>query len=406
MKSITKLLIIATSLCNLMIVSAQDMIVLKNGDIITAKVREINDSTIKYHKFTNLDGPIYSIGINKVLSINYENGEKDMFDSPLHEPPVEENTTSNGEVYVNTSNNNSEIITKYSKLLTTNHLKIKGTAAKNVLTKFSPTPNSVFSNVDIEIFFKMPHLYLYEIWIKNKTDKPIYIDLGNSFRVDSDNMSRRYFNQSETTSVSNGNSSGAGINIGAITQAAGVGGIVGTLANGISVGGGNSSSTTTTYSNERIVVVPPMGVAPLSQWKSVSVSGVYSRKWISYGENFWLSQATNPAYFDESIKLTWMSFSSLSFEPIPDYNMPFIKYGSIRIHESKTFTFNDSPLTKEYSIRYYKDDQLATYSTLKFGLYLAQIIGAQYTKYPYTKDYIDLGFNPNFYILGISKCSK
>ena len=159
MKSITKQLIIATSLCNLMIVSAQDMIVLKNGDIITAKVREINDSTIKYHKFTNLDGPIYSIGINKVLSINYENGEKDMFDSPLHEPPVEENTTSNGEVYVHTSNNNSEIITKYSKLLTTNHLKIKGTAAKNVLTKFSPTPNSVFSNVDIEIFFKMPHLY-------------------------------------------------------------------------------------------------------------------------------------------------------------------------------------------------------------------------------------------------------
>ena len=59
---------------------AQDVIVKKDGSTILSKVYEIGKKDIKYKKFSNLNGPIYNISIKEVLSVNYENGEKDLFD--------------------------------------------------------------------------------------------------------------------------------------------------------------------------------------------------------------------------------------------------------------------------------------------------------------------------------------
>ena len=59
---------------------AQDVIVKKDGSTILSKVYEIGKKEIKYKKFSNLNGPIYNISIKEVLSVNYENGEKDLFD--------------------------------------------------------------------------------------------------------------------------------------------------------------------------------------------------------------------------------------------------------------------------------------------------------------------------------------
>ena len=232
------------------------------------------------------------------------------------------------------------------------------------------------------------------------------IDLGNSFRVDSDNLSRRYFVQSETTSVSSGKANGGAVNLGSVASALGADGVLGTIASGVSVGGGNSYSSTTTYSNERIVVVPPMGVAPLSSWHSVETTPgfIASRKWITYGENLYMSDKTQPmSYNDEGIMFS--SFASANFDAIPDINMPFVEFGSIHIDESKTYNLYDSPLKKEYSIRYYKDEQFNTYSTLKFGLYLKQIVGTAYDLKIYNgKKYNALGFVPDYDIMGISIC--
>lgn len=61
-------------------ISAQDVIVKKNGSTILSKVMEINSSDVKYKKHSNLNGPTYTIAKSELLSINYENGEKDVFD--------------------------------------------------------------------------------------------------------------------------------------------------------------------------------------------------------------------------------------------------------------------------------------------------------------------------------------
>jgi hypothetical protein len=59
---------------------AQDIIILKDGDEIEAKVTEILSENIKYKKASNLTGPTYTIPIAKVFMIRYESGDKDVFE--------------------------------------------------------------------------------------------------------------------------------------------------------------------------------------------------------------------------------------------------------------------------------------------------------------------------------------
>lgn len=63
------------------IAMAQDVIVKKDGSTIPSKVEEINNTDIKYKKWGNLDGPLYSISRTEVVVINYQNGEIEVIQS-------------------------------------------------------------------------------------------------------------------------------------------------------------------------------------------------------------------------------------------------------------------------------------------------------------------------------------
>ena len=65
--------------CNSFYVKAQDKINKTDNTIIEAKVIEISSSEIKYKKFSNLNGPTYTISKGEVQMIIYENGEKETF---------------------------------------------------------------------------------------------------------------------------------------------------------------------------------------------------------------------------------------------------------------------------------------------------------------------------------------
>ena len=47
--------------CITNISKAQDSLIMKSGEVIQAKVIEINTAEVKYKKFDNLTGPLYSI---------------------------------------------------------------------------------------------------------------------------------------------------------------------------------------------------------------------------------------------------------------------------------------------------------------------------------------------------------
>ena len=131
--------------------------------------------------------------------------------------------------------------------------------------------SSVLSNEDSEIAI-VPHvvcdngtisLLRYYIEIENKTGNTFYVDKANTFRIDTDGSYSSYFDTNQIN-ITEGSSSGVGINLGGITNVLGIGGVAGTLANATSVGGMSQSSVTKSYSQQRILMPPPRAKANLS----------------------------------------------------------------------------------------------------------------------------------------------
>ena len=70
---------------------AQDIITMRDGSEIQAVVVDVGVDAIKYKKYNYQDGPFFVVGISKVFSIKYRNGEKDVFEAkenpPAYTPP-------------------------------------------------------------------------------------------------------------------------------------------------------------------------------------------------------------------------------------------------------------------------------------------------------------------------------
>jgi len=62
-------------------VFSQDKIYLKNGENINVKILEVNLDDLKYKKFSNQEGPLYTIIKSDIHMVIYENGETDIFKS-------------------------------------------------------------------------------------------------------------------------------------------------------------------------------------------------------------------------------------------------------------------------------------------------------------------------------------
>ncbi|MBR5061870.1 MAG: hypothetical protein IKX24_06975 [Prevotella sp.] len=150
--------------------------------------------------------------------------------------------------------------------------------------KYAFTPNSILENVDLSVRYYIVDYYtssnggtkIVDIkettdkrkpkgwWsgiqglglsLTNKTNRIIYIDLGQTFLAQA-GISQPYFVPS-ATSVSKGTSNGASVNMGAVSGVLGVSGALGTLANGVNVGGGKTTETTHVTYSQRVVAVPP-----------------------------------------------------------------------------------------------------------------------------------------------------
>lgn len=67
--------------------SAKDVITKTDGTKLDAKVEEITETLIKYRKASNLSGPIYTIPIASVSTIQYENGDTDTFNESVTMTP-------------------------------------------------------------------------------------------------------------------------------------------------------------------------------------------------------------------------------------------------------------------------------------------------------------------------------
>lgn len=72
--------------------NAQDVIVFRNSEEVQVKIKEITPTTISYVKWSNLNGPNYTIAKSDVWFIKYENGEEEII-NPIRASKKHKNIT-------------------------------------------------------------------------------------------------------------------------------------------------------------------------------------------------------------------------------------------------------------------------------------------------------------------------
>ena len=332
--------------------SAQDLIVKKDGTVIQSKVTKVGTTEVEYKKWSNQDGPQYSIAVADILAINYQNGEKETF----------ENVGADGassEVSINTpkeekpiiASDNEKLINLYNnQVVQPEKPRFKDKLARRMFAVWGITDNSILSDSHISVCFSKIYSYDvvvgYAILVQNKSDETIYIDLANSFKISDKGISTPYYSN-KTYTVNKSSGSGGSINVGAVANAIGVGGTVGTLASGLNVGGGTSSGATVTETEERILTIPPHSSAKLPLAKVVNKKEISEEP-----EHFWPSVVPN--------------------------NM------NIKLHEYKEIcTQNNSTSIHRRIITYSTNPNFTTYKRLNIGIYLKGGLGDYYSSLTY-----------------------
>lgn len=349
---------------------AQDIIVLHDGSTILSKVLEVNSDNIKYKKFSNLTGPTYTINKSELLSINYENGEKDSFVNNISsESQNIKDESSQRYIKLIADEKNNEILSFYNRNYEpTSRLKVNNSPARTYIMILGVKSSSIMSNDEIEMTFvgktipDRPSLNknVYYINLKNKTDKTIYIDKANCFMIMHDGKSFSYYNNTEQTTVTSGGEMGASMGLGSIAGVLGVSGPLGQLANGIGIGGGSSHSVSTSYSQQRVIAIPPHGTINLTEDKWVKTK---KGNMLNNGPEF---KAIEKA---EEFDFTWYNDEILGTSELG------LKEGLVNRGEIKLFNEGDLTWKREYIVTYSTEESFRTFSTINSELYIREIIG-------------------------------
>lgn len=120
--------------------------------------------------------------------------------------------------------------------------------------------------------------------VYNRTSEIMVIDQTMSFFVNSDGQSTSYYDPTVRTTTQTDLSTstkGASVNLGAIGGALGIGGTLGSILNGVNVGGsgtsGTSTSNTTYFADQPRISLAPKSKGAMS--KTFNVSGVGTGSW-------------------------------------------------------------------------------------------------------------------------------
>ena len=374
--------------------SAQDLIVKKDGSVIKAKVTKIGTSEVEYKKWSNQDGPQYSIAVADILAINYQNGEKETFENVSAGNSQATKSEADGQQSIvqvkpedlspEAKAANDALIAKYNAPVELDITKKQegkiGDRICGASAIYGFKNNSLITNDDIEIGFVTGHLFQRKktepaeweeghgnsnqallLSVRNKTQRTLYLDLGNSFFI-SMGQARCYYTPSSTTTT-HGASSGGSVNLGAVAGAMGIGGVAGTLANGINAGGGSTNSTTSTTYSQRIIAVPPMS--------SVNLPPQYfygkGARIVTKG----LKQAENGEMY--------VLFPKDS------------KRGIMHFGDRYSYTADNSPLQFSCVIAYSTEETCLSTKSITSNLYLRELIG---TVHVATWNYSEIKITP------------
>ncbi len=160
----TKLIIILL-LAGIFHTYAQDIITLKSGEEIKAKVEEISSSEIKYKRFDDLKGATVTVSKDAVFFIKYENGTKEIINA-IGEESSPATVSGNGYALLHIYRRNAVAA------LLNYDLHIGDTVICRVRNKWKET-------------IKVDQAGLVTLWARTeaKTELPVTIELGKEYYI-------------------------------------------------------------------------------------------------------------------------------------------------------------------------------------------------------------------------------
>ena len=341
---------------------AQDVIVKKDGSTIISKVLEVDKKTIKYKKFSNLGGPTYSVDVEEITSINYENGERDVFTETNKKT---ENTSTTAPAPTGASEASRKINEDY--LNSYNNYSVKYTSdkvggpAKRALFTLAYGENSVIMNDELSASINIGQVSLgnargqstpaqfsrtfskglgYQyfmnqallITLTNKTQKTIYVDLANSFYRRGQEASPYYIPKATSTMQSTTGSVSVGIP---------------TFFGAVGVGSSQTNAVSVTTYTQRIIAIPPQTT------KSLEPEMLFPKDYNG----------------TEGLTVNY-STSRMGYFPVINIGNQQMSNGDII-----SFSHENSPIKIGAFITYGFDESMSATETLSIDLYAREMTG-------------------------------
>lgn len=255
--------------CGSLVSRAQDVLVTKNGDALKVYGVELGSETVFYQEQQGTDAPTKRISKKDLLIIKYADGrvvnlaDGSTADAAPQQSPA---TVTSSTVSAAATAENQKLINAYNSSPAQFIGERSGKKVKVLYCECAMTDDSKICDDNIELIYKTNNISLVNnrLWVavRNKSDRTVYVDLGNSFFT-SEQIAEPYYVPQITSSTST-TSTGVGVNAGAVTDALGIGGAAGTLAQGVNVGGGKSHGTSTSTFSQRVVAIPPKSTIELA----------------------------------------------------------------------------------------------------------------------------------------------
>lgn len=359
------------SLGTVLTASAQDVLITQEGNAHKVYEIEIGGSSIFYKLENTPEATIQKMDKSQVLMIKYQDGRKVIMGEEEKEGKAtfsSQKSTDNQPTPLSEEmrKKNEEWIKQYNaSAMPTLKKEDKPKQADMLHCTMGFKKESILFTDDLEVQIQSgiwtyknsgapKNFILYSedgtsdwdptilITLKNVSDRTLFIDMGNSFITRNGKSEPLYVPSSTTTSSSK--SGGVGVNLGAVADVLGVGGVVGTLANGVNVGGGTTSGTSTVTYSQRVIAIPPK-----------------STKQLDYMSFFKIGETT--AFF-EAKKLNKYSHSIHSRK-------------NIKRGESQQWGEEDSPFQLSFFFTYSFEESCKTNQTIHTQLYLKEILGCK-----------------------------
>ena len=265
-----KLIILLSFLSIAFISQAQDKLITQKGDVKTVYNVEVGPNKVFYTLENKENAPVQQIAKKDVLTIIHPDGSKELFTGDTSTPKTE--TPQNAPSTASTPQiDRHPVVVKNGEFVPVKFINEKEKAKNKKANAFYAVcqlkNGSVLEDDNIKGEYKIiteceeatfPAFLRYcilQITLQNKTDKTLYIDLGNTFIMRGGEATAYYI--PSATSTGNGSSAGGSVNLGGVGNALGVGGAAGSLLGAVNVGGSSSKSSSTTTYAQRVIAIPP-----------------------------------------------------------------------------------------------------------------------------------------------------